>query len=118
MRCFLLSFLALLACGCGRLAQYGDPRLRPEPPPVDASASPSAAAEPVLVQTKGTVRRIDTDGGFWGVSADDGRRYRLESLPPVYQKDGTRIRFTGRVRGETNLAPWLTVLDLTEVSGV
>jgi hypothetical protein len=117
MRCLLLALLAVLACGCARLAQYGDPDLRPSPPPAEASVSASAPGQAVEVRAKGTVRRLDADGGFWGVRADDGRRYRLESLPPVYQKDGTRIRFTGRVRGASDLAPWQTVLDLTEVSG-
>jgi hypothetical protein len=111
MRPLLLCALLVPLAACARLAQYGDPRLRPEP-------GPAAAAEAVLVRNKGTVRRVDTDGGFWGVSADDGRRYRIVDLPPVYQKDGTRIRFAGQVRGETDAAPWGTVLDLTEISGV
>lgn len=109
MRPLLLCALLVPLAGCARLAQYGDPGLRPKP---------DAAVEAVLVRSKGTVRRVDADGGFWGVSADDGRRYRIVELPPVYQKDGTRVRFAGQVRGNTDPAPWRTVLDLTEISGV
>ena len=70
------------------------------------------------VAGKGTVRRIGEDGGFWGLRGDDGRSYRLEGLSPVYQKEGTRIRFRGRRRGPLQLAPWSMVLELTDVSGV
>ena len=51
-------------------------------------------------------------------SSESGRSYRLEGLPPVYQKEGTRIRFRGRRRGPGDLAPWSTVLELIDVSGV
>ena len=119
MRWLLLGVL-VVASGCARLAQYGDPRLRPEAPAEAAPASEPAAtpADAVVVRNKGTVRRLDADGGFWGVRADDGRRYRVMDLPPVYQKDGTRIRFAGRVQESVDLAPWGTVLELIEVSGV
>ena len=119
MRWLLLGAL-VVASGCARLAQYGDPRLRPEVPTAATPAETPAAtpADAVVVRHKGTVRRLDEDGGFWGVRADDGRRYRVTDLPPVYQKDGTRIRFAGRVQEGVDLAPWGTVLELTEVSGV
>ena len=106
MRWLAAGALVLSLCACGRLAQYGDPRLRKEP---DAAAAAPASA-PTEIAGKGTVRRVDDDGGFWGLRTDDGHSYRLEALPPVYQKDGTRIRFRGRVRGG--------VLDLVDVSGV
>ena len=116
MRQLLLGALVVMIAGCARLAQYGDPDLRSQPAPPATAAEPATAA--VLVRSKGTVRRVDEDGGFWGVRADDGRRYRVPDLPAVYQKDGTRIRFAGHVRGEADPAPWRTVLDLTEIAGV
>jgi hypothetical protein len=119
MRWFLLGALVAVS-GCARLAQYGDPRLRPEAPTAATPAAPSTAmpADAAVIRAKGTVRRLDGDGGVWGVRADDGRRYRVMDLPPVYQKDGTRIRFAGRVQETVDPAPWGTVLELTEVSGV
>jgi hypothetical protein len=70
------------------------------------------------VTGKGTVRRLDEDGGFWGVRADDGRGYRVSDLPPVYRKDGTRIRFRGRLLGPLDPASWRTVIEIIDVSGV
>jgi hypothetical protein len=123
MRWLLLCAL-IVVTRCARLAEYGDPRLRPEAPTAATPAATSATtpattrADALVVRNKGTVRRLDQDGGFWGVRADDGRRYRVTDLPPVYQKDGTRIRFVGRVQDSVDLASWGTVLELTEVSGV
>ena len=121
MRRLALGALVLLTCACGRLAQYGDPRLRPQadaPTASTGSGDAGQATEVTEVAGKGTVRRVGEEGGFWGLRADDGRSYRLEGLPPVYQKEGTRIRFRGRRRGPGELAPWSTVLELTDVSGV
>ena len=70
MRWLLLGAL-VLACGCARLAQYGDPRLRPEMPtaakPAETPNATSATkpADAVVIHNKGTVRRLDGDGGFW-----------------------------------------------------
>jgi hypothetical protein len=116
----LLAVL-LLAPSCARLAEYGDPRLRGAGTAGAAagatSDAPGPAAEAVEVGGKGTVRRVDEDGGFWGLRADDGRRYRLVDLPLVFQKDGTRIRFQGRVEPEGG-GTWGNRLALTQVSGV
>jgi hypothetical protein len=119
MRWLSFAALCLTLCACGRLVQYGDPRLRPQPDKTASSAPGDAGqGEELELTGKGTVRWVDEDGGFWGVRADDGRSYRLRGLSPVYQKDGTRIRFRGRARGAGDFAPWHTVVDLTDVSGV
>ena len=120
MRWLAPGALLLSLCACGRLAQYGDPRLRP---PADAAlpsveSGATQAGEATEVAGKGTVRRVDEDGGFWGVRGDDGRSYRLHALPPIYQKEGTRVRFRGSLRGPADVAPWRTVLELSDVSGV
>jgi hypothetical protein len=116
MRRLALGAFLLSLCACGRLAQYGDPRLRPqaETPP-DATTQAGEFRE---VTGKGTVRRVEEDGGFWGVRADDGRSYRLATLPPVFQKEGTRVRFRGRLRGPEDPAPWRMVLELIDLAGV
>jgi hypothetical protein len=121
MRHLAVCALLLLSCACTRLAQYGDPRLRPADPsaaPGQSAAAPGPAAE-VVVRGKGTIRLLEeAEGTSWGLRADDGKRYRLSSLPPVYRKDGTRIRFSGRVLPGGGPGLWGTELELTEVSGV
>ncbi len=45
-------------------------------------------------EISGTVTYIPLEGGFYGITGDDGRNYFPVNLEPYYQKDGTRIVFT------------------------
>lgn len=121
MRALLALALLLLGASCARLAEYGDPRPRSAPTPMAPASGEARAPETPAaaeVRGKGTVRLVEEDGGFWGLRADDGRRYRLVDLPPVYQKDGTRIRFEGRVLEGSAAGTWGRRLALGQVSGV
>jgi len=40
----------------------------------------------------GTVRYIDTEGGFYGIVTDDGKKLDPVNLPQEFQKDGLRLR--------------------------
>jgi len=45
------------------------------------------------INTTGTVRFQDISGGFWGIVADDGRKFDPMGLDAKFQKDGLRVRF-------------------------
>jgi hypothetical protein len=122
-RAALLSAALLGALqGCATLAEYGNPAARrtggAAPPGAPAPAAAAAPAEGSVVQGKGTVQWVEEEGGFWGLRADDGRRYRVPGLEPVWRKQGTRVRFEGRVRsGAPATRAWEAVLELTSVRG-
>jgi hypothetical protein len=47
------------------------------------------------IQGVGTVRYLSFEGGFWGIVSDDGARYDVSStIPPEFQVDGLRVRFS------------------------
>lgn len=54
-----------------------------KPIPADAS----------LITATGTVRFQDLEGGFWGIVADDGRKFDPIELDEKFHKDGLRVVF-------------------------
>jgi len=40
----------------------------------------------------GTIRRIDLEGGFFGIETEDGAKLDPVNLPAEFQQDGLRIR--------------------------
>lgn len=46
-----------------------------------------------IIQGSGTVRLIDSEGGTFGIIADDGTHYLPSSLPAKFKKDGLNVEF-------------------------
>ncbi|MDV2481116.1 DUF333 domain-containing protein [Methanoculleus sp. Wushi-C6] len=51
----------------------------------------------LLVSGNGTITYVDLEGGFYGLLADDGRRYLPLDLNETWQVDGVNVTFVGRV---------------------
>lgn len=49
------------------------------------------------IQTKGTVKYLSFEGGFYGIVGDDGKHYDPLNLPPEFRVDALRVRFTAIV---------------------
>ena len=45
----------------------------------------------------GTVRHQELEGGFFGLVADDGRRFDPVDLPESFRREGLRVQVTGRL---------------------
>ncbi|HHC73315.1 MAG TPA: hypothetical protein ENK54_10495 [Thiotrichales bacterium] len=60
---------------------------------VDGEGAPTY---PEVLEIRGTLKRIPLEGGFWGIVADDGARYRPGDLPAELMRDGLRVE--GRVQ--------------------
>ncbi len=68
------------------------------------------------VKAFGTVRFQATEGGFFGIVADDGAKYDPIYLPMEYRADYLRVSFAAMVR--RNIEPihtWGTPVDLVEI---
>jgi len=80
----VLALLALLAYGCSAN--------RP---------SVKAPLQPEIVELDGTMVKIELEGGFWAIKADDGATYvSTKELPPMLQQQGLRVHFRGRLATE------------------
>jgi inhibitor of cysteine peptidase len=67
----------------------------------------------------GTVTRVDLEGGFFGITGDDGKRYEPLNLDARYQKDGLRVAFEAGVAGDAvGSRMWGTPVNLTLVEEI
>lgn len=53
--------------------------------------------EEIEQETTGTVRHMNSEGGFWGIVGDNGENYDTGNLPVEFKVDGLRVRFKARV---------------------
>lgn len=68
------------------------------------------------VNSTGTVRYIDLEGGFYGIIGDDGESYLPGNLDEAYQKDGLRVTFTGMMdENASNFYMWGVPITLISV---
>ena len=74
----------------------------------------SVSVAAVLDTIVGTIRRVDLEGGFWGLLSDDGQRYDpTGSLPRAAQQEGARVRVVASKRnGVATFRMWGTMIDV------
>jgi hypothetical protein len=46
-----------------------------------------------IIRAKGRIVYQDLEGGFWGIEADDGRKFDPIALDEEFHKDGLRVVF-------------------------
>lgn len=92
-----MTTLALLAAaGCA--AQAGD-------------ASPDSS-----LQFRGEIVHLNLEGGFWGIVAEDGRRYDPGRLPREFQRAGLKVRVTAKVTpARVSFRMWGTPIDIIQI---
>lgn len=67
----------------------------------------------------GTVRYLELEGGFYGLVADDGRRYDPINLPAEYKKDGLRVKFAIREKkGVVSFHMWGRIVEVIKIQKV
>lgn len=65
---------------------------------------------------RGTVRRQNLEGGFWGIIADDGTNYLpVDGLPAEARREGVRIEFVARPVSVVSAVMWGTTISLSSV---
>ncbi|MEA1912637.1 MAG: hypothetical protein U9N06_02220 [candidate division WOR-3 bacterium] len=68
-----------------------------------------------IVEGKGTITYIESEGGFYGIVADNGGHYDPMNLPSDFKKDGLRVKFKGIIRYYPSLHKWGTLIQLTYI---
>jgi hypothetical protein len=58
------------------------------------SETKARPVDKVKIQGKGTVKYLNSEGGFYGIVGDDGNHYDPLNLPQEFRIDGLRVRFT------------------------
>jgi len=69
--------------------------------------------------TPGTVTWVPIEGGFYGITADDGTKYDPLNLPDKYAQDGLRIGFTAvEEQDVASFHMWGAIVTLTDVTAI
>ena len=67
----------------------------------------------------GSVTHIDLEGGFYGITGDDGKKYDPLNLDEKYRKDGLRVAFeAGEASGMATTRMWGTPVNLTFIEEI
>ncbi len=69
-----------------------------------------------IIKAEGTVKFIDLEGGFFGIIADDGSKYKPVNLPERYQKDGLKVSFEGKFRTDLmGIYMWGKLIEIINI---
>jgi hypothetical protein len=96
----VLLIMFILSCGCA-MNLHHDKNIR---------------SDQNTVQTTGTIAHMSLEGGFFGIIADDGKKYLPLDLPKEFQKDGLKIKFEGRFRPDiSGIHMWGKYIELIRI---
>jgi hypothetical protein len=123
-------FALLLVTACAASPNAAQPTTQQDPAlPKPAASAQSASESPAMpeldtpapdrISATGTVRHQNLEGGFWGIIADDGRRFDPMGLDAEFQKEGLRVRF--EATPETDMMStrmWGTMVTLTKIEPI
>jgi len=76
----------------------------------------SQQTEKTIVKGTGTITYLDFEGGFYGIIADDGKRYDPVNLASTFEKNGLRVQFKARIK--SNLVRhnmWGSIIELVYI---
>ena len=77
-----------------------------------------SACEESLEQT-GTIKYIELEGGFYGISGDDGKNYDPVNLPQQFKEDNIRVRFKFRYsENQVSFHQWGTLIEILEIERI
>lgn len=74
----------------------------------------SGVAEDRL-QFRGEVRHIPIEGGFWGIVAEDGRRFDPGALPPEFRRAGVKVEVSARPVDRVSFRQWGTPIEVLSI---
>lgn len=81
--------------------------------PVTTETPP--ADEP-LIRTTGKMVYLDLEGGFWGIEADDGRKFDPLELDEKFHKEGLRVVFEAVPNTDMmSTRMWGTLVELRKI---
>jgi hypothetical protein len=83
-------------------------------PATNATEAPASDVAPV--QFRGEIVYLAFEGGFWGIVAEDGRRYQPGGLPGEFRQPGLKVKVTAKpLRDRVTFRMWGTPIELVHI---
>ena len=96
-----------------------DPDVAEQEQPVEEQQTAEQQPEDVMVSKNmitATVTFIDLEGGFFGLTTEDGEKLLPSNLPKEFHKDGTVIQFHATaLKDMQSIHQWGTLVELKDV---
>ncbi len=80
------------------------------------TAGSAGVLAPEKVSFFGIVKYVDLEGGFWGLVADDGKKYDPLNLPAEFKQEGLRVQVEGVVKNVAGIHMWGIPLEITAIN--
>ena len=74
--------------------------------------------EATIISGTGTIKFISLEGGFYGIIADDGRRYLPLNLEKKFKKDGIKVKFKARLKHVPTIYMWGVPVEILEMKEI
>lgn len=69
-----------------------------------------------MINETGTVKFIQSEGGFYGLVADNGKKYDPINLEQEFQEDGLRVRFEAKIRNDlASIHLWGILIEILKI---
>ena len=89
--------------------------------PQDSNPNPAEAPRMTegndeIRNATGTIVYNEIEGGFYGIRADDGKKYNPVNLDPSFRKDGLRVRFDANLKkGMVGIHMWGEYVEILRI---
>lgn len=75
-----------------------------------------AAADKDIVSKTGMIKFIELEGGFYGITGDDGKNYDPINLVQEFRQDGLRVRFELKeLKDVATIRMWGTPVEIIKM---
>lgn len=119
---FVMLFFFLTIAACAGSPDSAAPETTPATAITENNTMPTtetASASDGIIRATGIIQFQDLEGGFWGIVADDGRKFDAMNLEPSFKKEGLRVRFEAKPETEMmSTRMWGTMITLTHIEVV
>lgn len=119
-RIFLLILVSVLFTACQRRERQETTQTSGQTQVSDTTktgntSSPSTPDTVRIVSGTGLVRRIDLEGGFYGIVDDLGERYDPSNLPEDFKVDSLRVHYQATLTDKMTTRMWGRPVDIITI---
>lgn len=76
----------------------------------------TAAENDEIKNMTGTIVYHEIEGGFYGIEADDGKKYNPVNLDESFRKDGLRVKFDAKLKkGMVGIHMWGEYVQILKI---
>lgn len=111
---YLIMMLLLFSCSSERGTKHKS--LPQNSAPNMEEAAPGADKKGEIRNMTGTIVYQEIEGGFYGIEADDGKKYNPINLDESFRKDGLRVKFDANLKeGMVGIHMWGEYVQIIKI---